>query len=156
MRSAEACYRWTYVSIDGSIGREIFSAPYPIPLHPPPRAVHGPFLLVRRASRRHRDNTWAGERRTRVPRDRRGPSLLSRDGFTRSLSFVSLFMKSRGERERDGRRLRAPAIPDVGPVELIKTSGIMRERAPRSRDFAGRMASRDTCFTITEGSLVAV
>lgn len=43
-------------------------------------------------------------RGTRVPRDRRGPSLLFRDGFTRSLSFVSLFMKSRGSGgERTGR-----------------------------------------------------
>lgn len=118
-----------------------------------------PFFVP---SRRHRDYTGAGEGDRNIERrDRRGPSLLSLscDGFTRSLPFVSLFMKSRessGEesegRKQDGRRLRARAIP-VGPAELIKTSGIMREWAPRAygEDFAARIVSRDTCFSISKG-----
>lgn len=132
------------VCIHRWIDRAIFTAPYPTPPRAthPSRAARGPSFSFPHATLVAIEITrGAGERGREVPGDRRGPSLLARDGFIRSLPFVSLFMKSRegggregggGGRKRDGRRLRALAIP-VGPVELIKTSGIMRERTPRSR-----------------------
>lgn len=129
------------VCIHRWIDRAIFTAPYPTPPRAthPSRAARGPsFSFPMPLSLPSRLHGGRGRGRE-VPGDRRGPSLLARDGFIRSLPFVSLFMKSRegggregGGRKRNGRRLRALAIP-VGLVELIKTSGIMRERTPRSR-----------------------
>lgn len=118
VRSAEACYRWTYVSIDGSIEREIFTSPYPIlpSLLAPPRAPLGPSLsfsaplvaieITRGVGGRGRGH--GGHREIAE-----GPRCLSRDGFTRSLSFVSLFMKSRGcGGERTGRtEIESPRDP---------------------------------------------
>lgn len=94
------------VCIHRWIDRAIFTAPYPTPPRAthPSRAARGPSfsfpMPLSLPSRLHERGGGGGGGRE-VPGDRRGPSLLARDGFIRSLPFVSLFMKSR---EGDGRR----------------------------------------------------
>lgn len=95
------------VCIHRWIDRAIFTAPYPTPPRAtrPSRAARGPsFSFLMPLSLPSRLHGGRGRGRE-VPGDRRGPSLLARDGFIRSLPFVSLFMKSRegGGTEGGGR-----------------------------------------------------
>lgn len=120
VRSVEACYRWTYVSIDGSIGR---SSPHRIPHLPlPPRAAHGPS-----SSRfsvplgRHRDYTGAGEGDRGTERSPRASRCSLAMGLLTALSFVSLFMKSRG---RGGAAGETGRTEIESPRDLCRTCGI--------------------------------
>lgn len=130
------------VCIHRWIDRAIFTAPYPTPPRAtrPSRAARGPsFSFPMPLSLPSRLHGGAGEGARGTGRS---PwALAARSRWVYSQSPVCIFIYEiaggrrnggRGARKRDGRRLRALAIP-VGPVELIKTSGIMRERTPRSR-----------------------
>lgn len=113
------------VCIHRWIDRTIFAAPYPTLPRATPRCTPGPSFSVHRASRRHRDYTGGGEGGQGYREIAEGPRCSLAMGLLAG-SLVCIFIYEIAGRERDGRRLRAPAIP-VGPAELIKTSGIMRE-----------------------------
>lgn len=94
--SAEACYRWTYVTIDGSIGQSSSCYICVCWLHRVHTVVPSPsFVPLVAIEITQRVRRGAPRNRHRLPH-------YSQWVYIRVIPFVSLFMKSWGERRKEG------------------------------------------------------
>jgi len=124
--SAEACYRWTYVTIDGSIGQSPSCVTCVLAASRIHTIVSSPSFVPLVAIEITRGRKGA-------PRNRHGLPHYSQWVYIRVIPFVSLFMKSWSERKEKGSGWtdwESSRFCRAG--ELIKISGIMRVNSSRA------------------------